>query len=36
MPKIFLPDLMAVKSLDENKKIIIYDESVFKKILILG
>ena len=31
MPKIFLPDLMAVKSWDENKKIIIYDESVFNK-----
>ena len=31
MPKIFLPDLMAVKFWDENKKIIIYDESVFNK-----
>lgn len=31
MPKIFLPDLMAVKSWDDQKNKIIYDEGVFKK-----
>ncbi len=31
MPKIFLPDLMAVKFWDESKNTIVYDESIFKK-----
>ena len=31
MPKIFLPDLMAVDSWDDEKNIIIYDDSIFQK-----
>ena len=31
MPKIFLPDLMAIKSWDEEKNIIIYDDNIFQK-----
>ena len=31
MPKIFLPDLMAIKSWDDEKNIIIYDDSIFQK-----
>jgi len=31
MPKIFLPDLMAIKSWDDKNNTIIYDESIFKK-----
>ncbi len=31
MPKIFLPDLMAVRSWDKEKNIIIYDDSIFQK-----
>ncbi len=31
MPKIFLPDLMAVESWDDRKKMIIYDDSIFQK-----
>ena len=30
MPKIFLPNLMAVRSWDDKKNTIIYDESVFR------
>ena len=31
MPRIFLPDLMAIESWDEEKNIIIYDDSIFQK-----
>ena len=31
LPKIFLPDLIAVESWDEEKNKIIYDENIFKK-----
>ncbi len=31
MPKIFLPDLMAIESWDDEKNIIIYDDSIFQK-----
>ncbi len=31
MPKIFLPDLMALKSWEDKKNIIIYDDSIFQK-----
>ena len=31
MPKIFLPDLMAIESWDDKKNIIIYDDSIFQK-----
>ena len=31
MPKIFLPDLMAVESWDDEKNLIIYDDSIFQK-----
>ena len=31
MPKIFLPDLMAIESWDAEKNIIIYDDSIFQK-----
>ena len=31
MPKIFLPDLMAIESWDDEKNTIIYDDSIFQK-----
>tara|TARA_B100000989_G_scaffold143755_1_gene107113 strand:+ start:987 stop:1955 length:969 start_codon:yes stop_codon:yes gene_type:complete len=31
MPRIFLPDLMAIESWDHEKNIIIYDDSIFQK-----
>ena len=31
MPKIFLPDLMAIESWDDEENKIIYDDSIFKK-----
>ena len=31
MPKIFLPDLMAIEYWDDKENIIIYDESIFQK-----
>ena len=31
MPKIFLPDLMAIESWDDKKNILIYDEGIYKK-----
>ena len=31
MPKIFLPDLMAIESWDDKNNIIIYDDSIFQK-----
>ena len=31
MPKIFLPDLMAIETWDDKKNIIIYDDSIFQK-----
>ncbi len=31
LPKIFLPDLMAVKFWDDKKNIIVYDDSIFQK-----
>ncbi len=31
MPRIFLPDLMALKSWEDKKNIIIYDDSIFQK-----
>jgi len=31
MPKIFLPDLMAIKSWDDEKNTIIYDDNIFQK-----
>ena len=35
MPKIFLPDLMAIESWDDEKNTIIYDDSIFQKVLAL-